>query len=81
MKSLDEAIEDSKTYGTVEFEGQTYFCTEEPWFNEFDDRGYWWNAAAVDSEGDNYIVQWVFDIDLKDRSALPWEDVFGVVPA
>lgn len=80
MKTTDEIVDESKNFPQIEFGGQMYFCTEEPWFDRFDDAYYWWKAAAVDSEGDDYVVQWAFDDDYRGTPDLPWDDVYSVDP-
>lgn len=80
MERLEEIIDNSKSYQSVEFEGKMYFCTQEARFEKFDDGLYWWQAPAVDNEGDEYMVYWAFDADSSMADSLPWDDVQSVEP-
>lgn len=78
MKNTEEIVEETKPFKEVEYGGSTFFCTEDPWFDRFDDAYYWWKANAVDTEGEEYLITWAFDDDPVDISLLPWDDVYGV---
>lgn len=86
-----------REFGTVTFEGKTYWLTEvadfsnrvfDGWFGDAEEGEAYtteFKAEAIDAEGNEYVVTWQFETvkgnEPEDNGNWPWQNVSFVKPS